>query len=120
MRERVQRSIGALTVARYGRNDCPDLQALLSTWNGVFDELTRKRIAGHVDDCEICGETSRKWAVVPLISAAPALAAPLSLRDRVLADTAADVPVESSTEYHFDKAQRLPGRRQPRPQAGRR
>ena len=38
---------------------------------------TRKRIAGHVDDCEICGETSRRWAVLPLFSAAPALAAPL-------------------------------------------
>ena len=108
MRERVQRSIGALTVARYGRNDCPDLQALLSTWNGVFDELTRKRIAGHVDECEICGETSRKWAVVPLFSAAPALAAPLALRDRVLASTASDAAVESSEAYHFDTSNGFP------------
>ncbi len=119
MRERVQRSIGALTVARYGRNDCPDLQALLSTWNGVFDELTRKRIAGHVDDCEICGETSRKWAVVPLFSAAPALAAPLSLRDRVLAEHRRRRTRRVVDRVPLRQGERLPGRRRPRPQAGR-
>src|SRR5688572_9226288 len=105
MRERVQRSVGALTVARYGRKDCPNLQALLAGWNGVFDELTRKRVAGHVDDCEICGETSRKWAVLPLFSAAPALAAPACLRDRVLASTSDGGDVEG---YRFDERNGFP------------
>ncbi|HEX6656745.1 MAG TPA: sigma-70 family RNA polymerase sigma factor [Ilumatobacter sp.] len=105
MRERVQRSIGALTVARYGRKECPDLQALLAGWNGEFDELTRKRVAGHVDDCEICGETSRKWAVLPLFSAAPALAAPIGLRDRVLASTSGGGDVDG---YRFDDAHGFP------------
>jgi RNA polymerase sigma factor (sigma-70 family) len=106
MRERVQRSIGALTVARYGRSECPELQALLAGWNGVFDELTRKRVAGHVDQCEVCGETSRRWAVLPLFSAAPALAAPIALRDRVLAS--ASSPGGDGGRYRFDSASGFP------------
>ena len=105
MRERVQRSIGALTVARYGRNACPDLQTLLQRWNGVFDPPTRKRIAGHIDDCAVCGETSRKFAVIPLLAAAPALAAPASLRDRVLASTSTATSTATATPeppYRFD------------------
>jgi RNA polymerase sigma factor (sigma-70 family) len=105
MRKRVQRSISALTVARYGRKDCADLQALLAGWNGAFDELTRKRVAGHVDDCELCGETSREWAVPPLFSAAPALAVPAGLRDRVLTSTSSGGDVEG---YRFDDRNGFP------------
>lgn len=105
MRERVQRSIGALAVARYGRSDCPDLQALLRTWDGTFDPPTRKRIAGHVDDCDICERTRLRFAVIPLMSAAPAFAAPASLRARVLASTADPGLVDAAPDgdaYRFD------------------
>lgn len=88
MRDRVRRSIGALTVARYGRRDCDALQRLLQGWNGEFGPRIRKRIAGHVEDCEICDETSRRLAAIPLVAVAPAFAAPRSLRDRVLATRA--------------------------------
>ncbi len=87
MRGRVQRSLGALAVARHGRQDCPDLQALLQHWDGTFDPRVRKRVATHVDGCDTCERTSRKFAVVPLMSAAPVLAAPPSLRTRVLEST---------------------------------
>ena len=87
MRDRVQRSIGALTVARRGRTDCADLQALLRDWDGTFNPRVRKRVAAHVDDCDICDRTSRKFAVIPMMSAAPVLAAPADLRTRVLEST---------------------------------
>ncbi|MGI9644499.1 MAG: sigma-70 family RNA polymerase sigma factor, partial [Ilumatobacteraceae bacterium] len=76
MRDRVGRSIGALTVARYGRKDCDELQQLLRDWDGSFDPRIRKRIAGHVDECETCERTSRRLAAIPLLPAAPAFAAP--------------------------------------------
>lgn len=84
MRERVERSIGAFTVARLGRRDCPDLARLLAGWDGTFDVLVRKRVARHVDRCATCDRTRRAFAVLPLIGAAPALAAPPELRESVL------------------------------------
>jgi RNA polymerase sigma factor (sigma-70 family) len=111
MRDRVERSIGALTVARYGRRDCDELQRLLGRWDGRFDPPTRKRIAGHIDQCDTCERTSRRFAVIPLFAAAPVLAAPPSLRDRVLASTAAadhDVDTGSDHGYRFDAAGGFP------------
>jgi RNA polymerase sigma factor (sigma-70 family) len=84
MRERVERSIGALTVARMGRRDCPELADVLRGWDGTFSVLIRKRVARHVDRCDTCERTKRRFAVIPLVGAAPALAAPPELRERVL------------------------------------
>lgn len=84
MRERIERSLGALLVARMGRRDCPDLAALLSGWDGTFSVLIRKRVARHVDDCDVCDRSRKKYAVVPLLGAAPAIALPLDLRGTVL------------------------------------
>jgi RNA polymerase sigma factor (sigma-70 family) len=86
MRERVQRSMGAITVARMGRMDRDDLQALLRGWDGVLTETMRKRIAGHIDDCATCEENSRRHGPLAMMSAAPAFALPADLRDRVLSN----------------------------------
>lgn len=102
MRERVQRSIGALAVARYGRSACPELQVMLRGWDGTFDPPTRKRIAGHVDSCDTCEDTRRRYAVIPLLSAAPALAAPPSLRDRVLGGAAPAPAAGAGPTVPFD------------------
>lgn len=92
MRARVERSLTALAVARNGRRDCEELQAVLRTWDGTFDTRVRKRVAAHVDGCETCQRTSRKVAAVPLLPAAPAFAAPPGLRDRVLQSSAGGDP----------------------------
>lgn len=84
MRERVERSLGALTVARLGRRDCPELAQVLAGWDGTFSVLVRKRVARHVDACQRCENTRRRYAVIPLLSAAPVMAAPAGLRDLVL------------------------------------
>jgi len=85
MRERAERALGAFTVARRGRKDCADLASILSGWDGNFNVLIRKRVARHIEDCSTCAQTKRKLAVVPMLGAAPALAAPPELRERVLA-----------------------------------
>ena len=85
MRERVSRSLGALLVARVGRRDCPELAALLQGWDGTFSVLIRKRVARHVDRCDVCERTKARVALPALFAAAPVMALPADLRDRVLA-----------------------------------
>ncbi len=54
VRARVERSLGALLVARHARRDCETLSRLLADWDGRLSPLWRKRIARHVDDCDVC------------------------------------------------------------------
>ena len=87
MKERLERSIGALLVARQGRGDCGDLDQLLRAWDGTFSVLWRKRVARHVDRCEVCDR--RRKAVPALLlggvaGASTLLLAPDRLRDQVL------------------------------------
>jgi RNA polymerase sigma factor (sigma-70 family) len=87
LRDQVERSLGALLIARLGRRDCTELDALLSDWDGRFSPLMRKRVARHVDACEVCSER-RRVAVSPLalLAGVPLLPAPLFLKDRVMAE----------------------------------
>ena len=85
MRERVRRSLGALTVARMGRADCPPLRELLGDWDGTFSVLVRKRVARHIESCSVCTRTSTRYAVIPLIGMLPVAVGPADLRARVLA-----------------------------------
>ncbi|HEU5472341.1 MAG TPA: sigma-70 family RNA polymerase sigma factor [Actinophytocola sp.] len=85
LRDQVERSLGALLIARLGREDCAELNDLLSGWDGKFSPLMRKRVARHVDKCAVC-EDRRRAMVSPfaLLAAIPMLTAPLYLRDRVV------------------------------------
>lgn len=87
LRAQVERSLGALLIARLGRDDCPDLGGLLADWDGSFSPLVRKRVARHVDGCDVCARR-RSSMVSPwtLLSGVPLLAAPVGLRSRVLDD----------------------------------
>lgn len=88
LRAQVDRSLGALLIARMGRDECAELDTLLVDWDGTFSPLIRKRVARHVESCEICGERRKKilspWM---LLAGVPVFVAPLTLRDRVLNDT---------------------------------
>jgi len=85
MRERLATSLGALLVARQGRQDCTELGSILAGWDGRFTVLVRKRVARHVKGCEVC-DRRRRAVPATLLSAGPALAAPLAIRERVLGD----------------------------------
>lgn len=100
MRERVERSLSAFVVAKAGRKDCDDLDKLLSKWDGEFTVLIRKRVARHIDNCEVCDTHRGKVAPLALFAGAPVFAAPVSLRDRIL-DAAAVQAAAPSTPYGF-------------------
>ena len=85
LRDQVERSLGAFLVARLGRDDCPELSSILSDWGGRFSPLIRKRVARHVDTCEVCGPARRRLASpVALLAAVPPVPAPALLRRRVM------------------------------------
>jgi len=88
LRDQVERSIGALLVARTARHTCDDLDGVLGDWDGEYTPLVRKRVARHVDKCAAC--TRRRVALASpaaLLAGVPAFAAPAMLRDRVLEDS---------------------------------
>ncbi|HEY3652795.1 MAG TPA: sigma-70 family RNA polymerase sigma factor [Streptosporangiaceae bacterium] len=91
-RDQLGTSLGALVVARTGRQDCPELDAMLRDWDGALTVLMRKRINRHVERCDVCSGR-RRQAVSPamLLGIAPIAALPLmagglpaGFRDQVL------------------------------------
>ena len=91
-RDQLETSLGALVVARTGRQDCPELDAMLQDWDGVLTVLMRKRVNRHVERCRVCsGRRRREVSPAMLLGIAPIAALPLmagglpgGFRDQVL------------------------------------
>jgi RNA polymerase sigma factor (sigma-70 family) len=106
MRDRIEKSLGAFTVAKMGSNDCKELASIISGWNGEFSVLIRKRVARHIDECSMCEKTRSKYAPLALFGVAPAFLLPIGLREKVLAATQS-IPVPSeSSNAHANKSSR--------------
>ena len=104
MRERVEKSLGALVVARQARTMCSDLERLLSDWDGTFSIPIRKRVSRHLTQCDECEERRRKLvSPIALYGAAPVLAAPLGLKDTILDAVGSFVQTAEASEYKWDK-----------------
>jgi RNA polymerase sigma factor (sigma-70 family) len=97
-RSQLERSLGALIVARTGRQACPGLDAMLAGWDGQLTVLMRKRISRHIEQCEICGDRKRREltpalfaGIAPLVAVLPGFRDQLlrSMADRTPAGTAA-------------------------------
>ncbi|HZP50997.1 sigma-70 family RNA polymerase sigma factor [Actinocrinis sp.] len=84
-RGQLEKSLGALLVARTGRAECAELAAILDGWDGELTALLRKRINRHIEQCEICGERKR-YELRPemLLGAMPLLLLPPGLRANVM------------------------------------
>jgi RNA polymerase sigma factor (sigma-70 family) len=84
-RSQLERSLGALLVARTGRQACGALDALLAGWDGQLTVLMRKRVSRHIDQCEICGELKRRELSPALFAGAlPLVALMPGFREHVL------------------------------------
>lgn len=89
LRDTVEKSLGALLVVRQaksGRNDCPEMAAIVAGWDGQFTILLRKRVSRHIEFCPNC-DAERGRLVNPraLLGAAPVLIpAPHWLRENTL------------------------------------
>ena len=85
--DRIERSLGADLVARFGRNQCPELAALLADWDETRDAGIRERVAQHADSCPTCGARRRqRVGTAALLTVAPTFTPPDDVRGRVLGD----------------------------------
>jgi RNA polymerase sigma factor (sigma-70 family) len=91
-RVQLETSLGALMVARTGRQDCLELNAMLDGWDGRLTVLMRKRVHRHVERCAICSRRrDQEMTPAMLLGMAPVLALPMmaaalpaTLRDQVM------------------------------------
>jgi len=99
-RDQLHTSLGVLLVARSGRTDCPELDALLTDWDGELTVLLRKRLNRHIQHCPVCSDRRRRelapamfLGLAPIL-ALPALAAtlPAGLREKVLHTAGGSTP----------------------------
>jgi RNA polymerase sigma factor (sigma-70 family) len=92
-RGQFERSLGALLVARTGRQDCDGLSRLLAAWDGELTPLLRKRVSRHIEHCEICGARKRRvLSPAMLLTALPLVPVPAALRHQVLRLVSDDGP----------------------------
>jgi RNA polymerase sigma factor (sigma-70 family) len=78
-------ALGALLVARTGREQCQELDGILAGWDGELTILLRKRVNRHIERCEVCGQRKRReLSPAMLLSMLPMVALPAGLREQVL------------------------------------
>ncbi len=84
-RTQLETSLGALLVARTGRESCPELAGILEGWDGELSVLLRKRVNRHIENCEVCGERrSLQLRPEALLGALPILLLPPHLRTKIM------------------------------------
>ncbi|GAA5055680.1 RNA polymerase sigma factor (sigma-70 family) [Thermocatellispora tengchongensis] len=84
-REHLELAAAAVLLARNGRAHCPDLSAMLDSWEGPLTQILRRRLSGHIGGCEVCTELRhRQVSAEKLLDLVPVAYPPLSLRRRVI------------------------------------
>src|SRR5215467_3034465 len=83
-RSQFEGSLGALLVAREGREACPGLDEILAGWDGELTILLRQRVNRHIENCEVCGERKRQeLSPAMLLTMLPMVALPAGLREQI-------------------------------------
>ncbi|WP_155336100.1 RNA polymerase sigma factor [Acrocarpospora corrugata] len=84
-RDHLENVAAAVVLARIGRAHCPELSAMLDSWDGPLSALLRQKLTRHIPGCELCLEGRQKHiAAGRLLDLVPIMYAPLSLRRRVV------------------------------------
>ena len=84
-RRQLERALGAMLIARTGRQACPALDELLADWDGELNKHTRDRLTRHIDHCMTCAGR-RRGTLRPAVlsSLLPMAPIPPELREQVL------------------------------------
>jgi RNA polymerase sigma factor (sigma-70 family) len=74
-RDQLEICLGVLLVGRAGREDCSELDSMLSGWDGRLTALLRKRVHRHIKQCATCS-TRRAFELRPamLLGLSPGVA----------------------------------------------
>jgi RNA polymerase sigma factor (sigma-70 family) len=98
-------SLGALLVARTGREYCPELAGILAGWDGELTPLMRKRVNRHIERCDTCAARKRReLSPAMLLSVFPVVMLPAGLRSRALRLVSDSQPAAAS--YRADVLRR--------------
>ena len=101
-RSQFSASLGALLVARSGREYCAELDSLLAGWDGQLSVLLRKRLNRHIERCEVCGDRKRReLQPAMLLSLLPVVMLPANLREQMLRLVADQSPAAASYRAHM-------------------
>ncbi|MDQ1293092.1 MAG: hypothetical protein QG608_973 [Actinomycetota bacterium] len=103
LRERMERTIGALLIARLGRWDCQELDLTLQGWDGRFTRAIGTLVTRHVERCPDCARRRRSAFTLDRLSPAlpGARAVPASARQRAVADFARRSPPPSQRLWRW-------------------
>ena len=92
-RRQLEKALGAMLIARTGREACPALDELLTDWGGELNKQARDLVTEHIDHCMTCAGrrrgTLRPAALSSLLPLAPL---PPELREQVLGLCSATTP----------------------------
>ncbi|MFD0687970.1 RNA polymerase sigma factor [Actinomadura fibrosa] len=109
---RLDDALAAAFVARTGRRDCPDLDALLGTLPGADGDQplppqAARRIVQHIGGCPVCHARRERISPARLLQVLPVAMMPTDLRGRVLATAtdpalAADLAAVAQRAEPFD------------------
>ena len=106
MRDRVEKALGALLIARLGSEECDQLESILGDGDGTFSTDARSRVTRHVEGCEICRK-QRAFLLAPanVLPGIMVVPAPVALRARVLSkvDKGVGASVASGTPPEWMK-----------------
>ncbi|MER6827173.1 sigma factor-like helix-turn-helix DNA-binding protein [Streptosporangium sp. NPDC000563] len=84
-RDHLENAAGAVVLAKVGRAHCPDLSAMVDSWEGPLTTMLRRRLSAHIGRCEVCLERrDRHVSAGRLLDLVPLTYPPLSLRRRVI------------------------------------
>jgi RNA polymerase sigma factor (sigma-70 family) len=70
-RDQFEASAVALAMARSGRHDCPELRALLSSWDGQLTVPLRGTLTRHIERCAACSKHRRTELRTALLNLTP-------------------------------------------------
>jgi RNA polymerase sigma factor (sigma-70 family) len=100
-RDQLEASVGVLLVARSGREQCPELDALLAGWDGQLTVPLRKRAARHIERCEVCsGRRRQVLSPAMLLGLSPgALAGAIAAHEAGVAAHAAPAELTAKTMH---------------------
>ena len=89
---RLRPVLGTLLVARWGREDCPDLAGMLVGWDGQATAMLNRRVRRHIGYCDTCRARERRelpsGGLAGLLAETAQPAPPPGLRDEVLRELA--------------------------------
>ncbi|WP_162642038.1 RNA polymerase sigma factor [Streptosporangium sp. 'caverna'] len=108
-RDHLENAAAAVVLAKVGRAHCPDLSAMVDSWEGPLTPILRRRLSGHIGRCEVCIERrDRHVSAGRLLDLVPAAFPPLSLRSRVIETCVSPAMEETRASIvdagdHFDR-----------------